>query len=70
MKTVKIAERKLSSMLTIIPVNESRGFGNGWEPCQESEATGFEVDDGNGVIAFFDTRAEAEIFIDGAVNVD
>lgn len=49
--------------LTIIPVNEPNGEGNGWAKCEESLAAGFEVDNTYEIIEFFTTRKEAEDFI-------
>jgi hypothetical protein len=49
--------------MKITPVNEPNGQGNGWIEATLETATGFEVDNGQEVIEFFDTYAEAEIFI-------
>ena len=50
----------MTNTLKIIPVNEPNGKGNGWDACPESQATGFEIDDGVEVVDFYSTRAEAE----------
>ena len=54
--------------LTIIPQNEPRGEGNGWEDCNDFVATIFTVwdfDDEYGhALEGFKTRAEAEAWID------
>ena len=47
------------------PMNEPRGEGNGWEPCEENAATCFAVLclDRDEILAAPDTRAQAEAFI-------
>jgi hypothetical protein len=50
---------------TIEPMNEPRGEGNGWEPCNEQDATCFAVIcvERDEAIDAPDTRAQAEAFI-------
>jgi hypothetical protein len=49
----------------IEPMNEPRGEGNGWEPCEEHSATCFAVVclDRDEIWAAPDTRPQAEAFI-------
>jgi len=55
---------------TIEPMNEPRGEGNGWDVCDEQDATCFGVrclvrDE---LVAAPDTRAQAEAFINEETN--
>ena len=49
--------------MKIIPVNEANGQGNGWQETTPETATGFEVDNGQEVVEFFDTYEQAQLFI-------
>lgn len=55
--------------IVIVPVNEPRGEGNGWEKCTESEATSFQIDDMEGnLLHGTTTRAEAEQWVKEQAN--
>lgn len=57
--------------LTIIPVYESAGEGNGWDVApSDALATMYEVDNGDRVVAFVPTRAEADTFIASATPAE
>jgi hypothetical protein len=60
---------QLMPTYTIEPLNEPRGEGGGWEPCDEQDATCFAVIcvESNEVMDAPDTRAQAEAFIKESV---
>lgn len=54
----------------IDPINEPDGEGNGWDYCDDSEATLFRVWDtvSDSEVEAFPTREKAEAFVAGGAN--